>query len=258
MVAETRLAPFGLEVTGVALGSVKASDSRRWQDSIARHRVVVFRDGAADDDAFCAFLALLGAPMFTAGETPVAGFPILNIVSNIGRATPPRSVFHTDTSYVACPPAISALRAVVVPARGGATLFSDQVAAAAKLPPPLLDRLRGRTVAHGATGVDVAVAPVRHPLLCAHPSTGETSLYLSTPERCTGLSGVDAATSARAIDILYRRSIRPAGLLRHSWQPGDVVVWDNRLTMHRAEHGDVSGDRVLHRGLVAGEVPIMA
>lgn len=61
---------------------------------------------------------------FTEGETPVAGFPDLNVISNVGR-TPPRSVFHVDTSYVRRPPAYTALRAVQIPAQGGETLFTS-------------------------------------------------------------------------------------------------------------------------------------
>lgn len=57
---------------------------------------------------------------------------------------------------------------------------------------------------------------------------------------------------------LYRHSIRPARLYRHAWQPGDLLVWDNRVTTHRADHTDVLGHRVLHRGMVQGEVPLAA
>jgi taurine dioxygenase len=202
-------------------------------------------------------LRALGELTFTAGETPVAGAPDLNLISNVGRSTPPRSVFHTDTSYVARPPAFTALRAVRLPRAGGTTLFSDQVRAAATLPARIRAALSGRTVRHGlaATGAE---GSQRHPLFRRHPVTSEVALFLSTPERCTELSGVDRATSERAIDALYRHSIRPTRLYRHTWRAGDIVIWDDRLTMHRADHTDVDGDRVLHRGLVLGEVPIPA
>ena len=116
--------------------------------------------------------------------------------------------------------------------------------------------LDGRTLLHGPTGVEGGTT--RHPLFRRHPQTGETALYLSTPERCSALSGVDPATSTRAVAALYRHSIRPANVYRHVWRAGDVRVWDDRLTMHRADHADVVGDRVLHRGMVLGEIPIPA
>jgi taurine dioxygenase len=257
MTLQTRkLEPFGVEITGFRLASVRASDAAPLHDVIAHGRVAVFRDQALDDVAFVRFLQVLGELTFTAGETPVEGAPALNVVSNVGRTTPPRSVFHTDTSYVARPPAFTALRPVRVPQAGGTTVFSDQVRAAATLPPAVRRKLSGRTVLHRATGV--AGGATRHPLLRRHPRTGEVALFLSTPERCTELSGVPGEISARAIAALYRHSIRPAHLYAHVWHPGDILVWDDRLTMHRADHAGVAGDRVLHRGMVLGEIPIPA
>ena len=252
------LHPFGVEVTGFQIASAQPSSADELIAIVARHRVAVFRRQVADDLALVRFLGMLGELTFTDGETPVEGAPDLNLVSNVGRTTPPRSVFHTDTSYVAQPPAFTALRAVKLPQAGGATVFSDQVHAARRLPTRLRDALAGRTVSHGPTGVEAKTGSTRHPLFRRHPVTGEIALFLSTPERCTGLSGTDEPTSARAIATLYRHSIRPAGLYRHEWSEGDIVVWDDRITMHRADHHGVSGDRVLHRGMVLGEIPVPA
>jgi taurine dioxygenase len=248
------LAPFGVAIADYRIADAAPGDAATLLALVARHRVAVFREQVLDDAAFVRFLRLFGELTFTDGETPVDGAPLLNVVSNVGRATPPRSVFHTDTSYVAQPPALTALRPVRLPRAGGSTVFSDQVRAAAMLSRRVRRALDGRTVLHGATGV--AGGSTRHPLLRRHPHTGEVALYLSTPERCTGLSGVDEATSARAIDALYRHSIREANVYRHEWRAGDVLVWDDRVTMHRADHADVDGDRVLHRGMVRGEIPL--
>jgi taurine dioxygenase len=250
------LAPFGVAISGFRIAAASNADAAVLADLVARHRVAVFRDQELDDASFVRFLRLFGELTFTAGETPVEGAPALNVVSNVGRTTPPRSVFHTDTSYVARPPAFTALRPVRLPRAGGRTLFSDQVRAAATLSPRVLRALVGRTVLHGPTGV--AGGTTRHPLLRRHPRTGEVALFLSTPERCTALSGVDETTSARAIAALYRHSIRDANVYRHQWRAGDVLVWDDRVTMHRADHADVEGDRVLHRGMVGGEIPLPA
>ena len=254
----TPLAPFGAEVAGVTLDTVSADAADRIADLVARHRVVVLRRVFADDAAQCRLIAALGEPMFTDGETPVAGAPTLNVVSNVGRTTPPRSVFHTDSSYLARPPSLTLLRPVKQPASGGATLFTDQVAVAAALPAPVQAWLAGRTVVHAVTGLDGRDDAVRQPILRRHPRTGEASLYLSTPERCRNLDGVDPVTSRRIVALLYRRSIRADRLYRHRWQDGDLLIWDNRVTLHRADHDTVAGDRVLHRGLVQGEVPIAA
>ena len=254
----TPLHPFGAEVTGLDLADVSALQFDQLAHLVASARVVVFRQQAIDDATFVRFLGGFGPLTFTEGETPVEQAPDLNVVSNLGRLTPPRSVFHTDTSYVARPPSLSALRPVLLPTQGGLTLFSDQVAAAAGLPPRFRDALMGRSVLHQTTGPDGQPHGTRQPLLRRHPLTGDVALYLSTPQRCTDTSGMDARTSQRVIAALYRRSIRPARLYRHAWQLGDILMWDNRVTMHRADHGGVVGDRVLHRGLVRGEALVAA
>ncbi len=253
-----RLAPFGVELLGFQIGSTGPGAAVSLRRLISENRVAIFRGQAADDADLTRFLAQLGELMFTAGETPVAGAPDLNIVSNIGRTTPPRSVFHTDTSYVPRPPAYTALRPVMVPDAGGPTLFSDQVRAAARLPAGAAAWLAGRTLVHGTVGPDGRRQEQRHPLLRRHPETGETALFLSTPERCSDLSGVNDTVSRRVVTLLYRHSIRPSNLYAHHWRAGDIVVWDDRVTMHRADHSAVVGDRVLHRGLVRGEVPVAA
>lgn len=255
---ESLLAPFGAEIRGVSVASLPAGSAEAITETVSRHRIVVFRNQSADDQDFVDFLRSLGKLTFTVGETPVPGVPDLNVVSNVGRTTPPRSVFHTDTSYVPVPPAFSALRAVTIPAAGGETSFSDQVAAAARLPARVSNWLRGRTLHHSSMMPDGTPIGTRHPVLRLHPQTGETSLFLSTPERCGALDGVDEITSARIVWLLYRHSIRLSGLYQHAWRSGDIVIWDDRTTMHRAEHGGVVGDRVLHRGLITGEVPLPA
>ena len=256
------LLPFGTAVSGLDIkriaGVAAHASFEELTRLVAASRVVVFRDQTLDDADFVRFLKGFGAMTFTEGETPVDGAPDLNIVTNVGRLTPARSVFHTDTSYMLRPPAFTALRPVLLPATGGDTLFSDQVAAAARLPEKVRQFLTGRTVLHQATGLDGQSQTTRQPLLRRNPITGETALYLSTLKRCSELSGVDARTSLRIISALYRHSTKGSTLYRHQWKAGDVLIWDNRVSMHRADHENTLHDRVLHRGMVGGEVPLMA
>ena len=258
MMIKTPLAPFGMEIGGLDIQSISASLFDELAQLIASSRVVVFRDQILDDTSFVQFFRGFGELTFTEGEKPVENAPDLNIVSNMGRQTPPRSVFHTDTSYMPHPPSFTALTPVLLPTKGGETLFSDQVRAAASLPEKARNYLTGRTVLHTATGLDGQLETSRQPLFRRHAVTRETALYLSTPKRCTELSGVDAQTSERILNALYRYSTRASRLYRHAWKANDVLIWDNRVTMHRADHGNVIEDRVLHRGMVLGEIPMMA
>lgn len=260
---QTALHPVGVTVTGLPLQRIGPAESEQLARLLAGHGVLILPGQAdADDTAFLSFLRGFGELTFTTGETPVPGFPDLNVVSNVGRTTPPTSSFHVDTSYVARPPAYTALRAVSVPAQGGATQFSNQYRAYDTLPADLRERLAGRTIRHVVTGLSPQDAggetEAEHPVFRRHPVSGGTALYLSTPARCVAVSGMSEHESGEMVHRLFEHSTRDDNVLRHAWSPGDVVVWDNACVLHRADHSGVVGDRVMHRGMVAGGVTLAA
>lgn len=139
---------------------------------------------------------MLGPLMFTAGETPVAGTPDVNIVSKVGQRRPPRSVFNTATSYVERLPAFGALRSVMLSSVGGDTLFSDQILAAAELRHWAVEWLANQTIVHVTTAADGTVEQAVHPLLQRHPATNAATLFLLTLARCTDLERDRARTIA--------------------------------------------------------------
>lgn len=250
------LSPLGIEANGIKITDLNDKDIVSLKNALANNGFVVFRKQSVNDADFVAFLNRLGQLTFTVGETPVLHQPSLNVVSNVGRDRPPRSVFHTDTSYVAQPPAFTALRALTIPSSGGATLFSDQYRAYETLPRSVKEKLSDAQVLHVVSSLtldDNQEKQSWHPLFRRHPLSGRLALFLSTPERCQAISGIVPEKAHRMIRVLYKHSIRHYRLYRHQWQLGDVVVWDNRCTMHRADHAMVVGDRVLHRGLVLDE-----
>src|ERR1700722_19206939 len=100
----TILDPIGAEVTDFAVSAVSGETVTQLSDLLAYHGVLVLRGQTAGDQQFVEFLRSFGELAFTKGETPVAGYPDLNLVSNEGRTTPPRSTFHVDTSYIRRPP----------------------------------------------------------------------------------------------------------------------------------------------------------
>lgn len=258
----SQLFPFGTEVSEFDIRFAANEDIQALKLALAHRGVAVIRNQWVDDLAFVRFLKQLGPLTFTQGETPVAEQPLLNIVTNVGRKRSPRSVFHTDTSYISQPPAYTALKAVMLPESGGETLFCDQYRAYESLPHSVRQQLSKAEVLHVMTGLtlsdlglsDKAEQQAWHPLFNRHPISDQVALFLSTPERCQALRILDSSdyfpASQRILRLLYRHSIRPHRLYRHRWQPGDIVIWDNRCTMHRADHSKVVGDRTLHRGLV--------
>jgi taurine dioxygenase len=247
------LSPFGIEANEIKITEINDRDLVALKHVIASNGLLVFRKQVVSDADFVAFLSRLGSMTFTVGETPVLDCPDLNVVSNIGRDRPPRSVFHTDTSYVARPPAFTALRAVTIPSSGGDTLFSDQYRAYETLPTIVKQQLVDARVLHVMSGLSLDDRQEKqswHPLFMRHPLSDRLALFLSTPERCQAISGMAIEKARRIVRLLYQHSIRHYRLYRHRWQLGDIAIWDNRCTMHRADHSQVIGDRVLHRGLV--------
>jgi taurine dioxygenase len=247
--------PVGVEVSELSVRELDAARAAELKELLAQHGVLILRDQDVDDAAFVTFLKQFGELAFTKGETHAPGFPDLNVVSNVGRSTPPRSTFHVDTSYVRTPPAYTALRAVRVPGQGGATLFTNQYRAFDTLPAEVKRTLEGRTITHVVTGLELGdddETAAEHPVFRPHPISGRTALYLSTPKRCAAVSGMAPEEAQEMIAFLFEHSTAEENTYRHAWAPGDVVMWDNACVLHRADHSGVVGDRVMHRGMVAG------
>jgi taurine dioxygenase len=256
------LSPFGVIANNTSINDLSDRDINDVKNALAHNGFVVFPKQSANDADFVAFLDRLGELTFTIGETPVAAQPDLNIVSNVGRTRPPRSVFHTDTSYIAQPPAFTGLRAVNIPVPDGGTFFfSDQYRAYETLPRSVKEQLADAQVLHVVSGLTLASdveSQCWHPLFKRHPVTDRLAIFLSTPERCRAISNIPAADAGRIIRLLYQHSLRHYRLYCHQWQPDDILVWDNRCTMHRSDGAQFIGDwatsalrdRVLHRGLV--------
>jgi taurine dioxygenase len=151
--------------------------------------------------------------------------------------------WHTDGAYDAEPFKATQLYALAVPSRGGDTLFASMYAAYEALPAALKARLDGRKGAFTYGGRRKATAllnpedrdwtPVWHPIVRTHPETGRKALYFD-PGKILKIDGFDARESDALIDELTARMIRPEGEYRHRWRKGDVVIWDNRCSYHRA------------------------
>ena len=210
-------------------------------------------------------MATLGELMFTPGERPHPEHDFVFVVSNRGRARSPRSVFHSDTSYVAEPPSFTMLAGAEIPRSGGETVFVDQFAAHDGASPDLLARLAGVELLHVASRVpdpEAAGEGVWHPVLRRHPDGGRTALYVSARERLVAARRdgrrLPEAEAAALIDAAHRQAVAGAEAVRHRWRAGDLLLTDNRSTLHAADHSAVDGARTLYRVMVRGERPIAA
>ena len=269
----------GAELRGVDVRRLDdagfAALRRAWID----HAVLLLRDQALSDDDLVAFSRRFGdldlAPVQEGGRSTVAGRPEIYVVSNviengvaIGSLGAGEAVWHTDMSYLPAPPMASLLYALEVPAEGGDTWFCSMYAALERLAPELRRRLAGRRVKHDGTynsggyvrqGVtatdDPRLAPgALHPLICRHPESGREMLYLGR-RRNAWLEGLDLADSNALLDAIWAGIDAPEIGWRHRWRVGDLVLWDNRCTMHRRDAFDPASRRVMHRTQVKGVAP---
>ena len=272
-------AALGAEVRGVDLRDLGDDAFARVLSAWHEHAVLLFRGQRLDDRALIAFSRRFGeldwAPVQESGRRFVAGLPEIYIVSNvivngepIGSLGAGEAVWHTDMSYLPLPPKASMLYALEVPPLGGDTSFCSMRAVLEALPAPLRSRVRGLRIKHDGTynsggyvrsGVvpsdDPRTAPgAIHPLVLRHPDTGQEMLYLGR-RRNAYIDGLEPAESEALLDELWRYVERPELSWRHRWRVGDLVLWDNRSTMHRRDAFPAEARRIMHRTQIKGEAP---
>ena len=151
--------------------------------------------------------------------------------------------WHTDGAYDEEPFKATQLYALAVPSRGGDTFFASMYAAYEALPSRLKQRLEGRKGAFTYGGRRKATAllnaedrdwtPVFHPIIRTHPETGRKGLYFD-PGKILRIEGLGEPESDALIEELTDRLIQPQGEYRHRWRRGDIVIWDNRCSYHKA------------------------
>jgi taurine dioxygenase len=176
--------------------------------------------------------------------------------------------WHTDDSFMREPCSLTMLYGVVVPSTGGDTQFTNMYAAYEDLSVHMRQRIDGLRVVHRYDSsrkrtrvatrsvTDMAATPdAIHPLVRTHPETRRRALYLN-PNRMEQVVGLDRSESDRLLDELITHSTDPKYQYRHKWRQGDVVIWDNRCTMHKANADYPDGEkRVMQRVVVAGTAP---
>jgi len=268
---------FGAEMRGVDLRRIADQDFAAIHSAWLDHSVVLFRRQELDDRDLIAFSRRFGAldwaPVQETGRRYVEGHPEIYVVSNvvengmaIGSLGASEAVWHTDMSYLERPPKASMLYALEVPGAGGNTTFCDMCRVYEALPKRLAHDISKLKIKHDGTynsggylrqGVvpsdDPRTSPgAVHPLVCTHPETGRRMLYLGR-RRNAYIMGLDLPNSEALLDELWTYVERAAFAWEHVWQVGDLVLWDNRCTMHRRDAFDPGSRRVMHRTQIKGE-----
>jgi taurine dioxygenase len=270
-------AALGAEISGVDLRSVSDGDFDRVHRAWVENLVLLFRGQTLSDDDLIAFSRRFGgldwAPVQETGRRFVEGHPEIYVVSNviengapIGSLGAGEAVWHTDMSYIADPPKASMLYAIEVPPKGGDTGFVNMYAAYQLLSPELKRRIQTLQLKHDGTynsggyvrqGVAAVDDPVNsvgavHPLVCTHPESGRRALYLGR-RRNAYIVGLPLAESEALLDELWSYASRDELTWYNQWRVGDLVLWDNRCTMHRRDPFDSNARRIMHRTQIKGE-----
>jgi taurine dioxygenase len=271
---------FVAEVAGVDLS--KPMDDSRFadiHDAFLGHSILVFRGQKLGNEEHIAFSRRFGdLEIHTARHWLLPEFPEILVLSNRGeKGTKPiingGAYWHSDMTYKSKPPLGSLLYALEVPPEGGDTLFADMYAAYETLDDETKLRVENLEVIHRygdryqmmasvdkdrppLTPKQLAEVPdVVHPAVRTHPETGRKALFVNEGF-AIGIVGLAQSESRALLEKLFSHSVQPAHVYRHRWQAGDLVMWDNRCTMHCATEYDLRHVRAMHRTTIQGDRPV--
>ncbi|MEM7240164.1 MAG: TauD/TfdA family dioxygenase, partial [Pseudomonadota bacterium] len=244
---------FGVDVTGVTLRDVTAqSRYPELRQLFEEHSLLLFRDQHLSDDEQLALGRLFG-PLEDREERPEPKIaPVSNEVEDgvtdedalHTKQLKANQLWHTDSTFLPVPALANILQARVVPSTGGATEFVSTRAGFRRLPAEIRDRLREMTFhhsyAHSRRKIDPALA--RSELIrkwrdqswsavWKNPVTGAEALYVAS--HVFAAEDMDPDDSQRFVDGLVAGMTRPEDIYAHDWAPGDVLIWDERATLHR-------------------------
>ena len=269
---------FVAEITGVDTARpLGAADRQAIEDAIDRYAVVVFREQRLDDDTQVAFARNFGPIASSAlklrhrdikhriESSDVADISNLDGDGNVLKPDARRRLdglanrlWHTDASFRAVPGALSMLYAHVIPEEGGDTEFADMRAAYDALPEARKKELEGLVAEHSIwrsreqLGVvqytdeeRASLPPVPQRLVRTHPGSHRKTLYLAA--HASHILGMPVADGRLIILDLIEHATQPRFVHAHRWAKGDLVIWDNRCTMHRARPFDTTKVRDLRR-----------
>ncbi len=238
--------------------------------------VLCIRGQSIGPGDYLATIARFGEPLVRPEIPHVPGYPAVTTLSSDDRDTKgdgkrliAGSHWHSDDTFMAEPCSLTCLYGIEVPDSGGDTEFANMYAAYAALPAAERQHLDTLRVVHMMKPASRAVGrtrtiapellaarpPVVHPLVRTHPETGRKALYISR-NRMDHIVGMDVEAGHKLIDDLVAHATQPQFCYRHKWRKGDIVIWDDRCTMHKA-NGDYpeGARRFMNRIIVAGDAP---
>lgn len=267
-------APIGAEVLGVDLATPLSEQERAdVYDAFIAYQVLVFRDQKLTKRQQVAFTEQFGElERHTTRNRGDDDEPLVHVVSNLGDDGKPTgkvnsTLWHTDKSFRPLPSMATILHAVTLPPDGGDTCFADMYAAYRTLPDADRSRLDGLKAVHSwelsrenigrkMSEEEKRDAPTNAwPIARRHPDSGRTCLFLGM--HASHIEGREVAESRKEIEALEAHGTQDRFVYRHNWRTGDLLMWDNRCLLHRADPNFDAAlhPRVMHRTCLRGTAP---
>lgn len=268
---------MGAEIVGADAGDMDDATFAEFADALYRHKMIYVRGQKLDHAAherLTARFGPFGTDAYTAG---VEGHPdVQPVIKEADKRS--KAIFggswHTDSAFLDRPPSISTLYSVDIPPFGGDTMWANTVLAHSMLSATMQAmiaplrvhmsaqvnaatqlRVNGQNIPFSSdTARDQAIEGRFHPLVRTHPVSGEKALYVDE-SYAVGIEGMTSAESAPLLDFLCRHITQHAFTCRLRWEPGMLVLWDNRVCLHHASNDYDGYRRELYRTTVMGEVP---
>ena len=265
---------LGAEISGIDLSQKLSTELFHIiHQAFLDHHVLVFRNQTLTPEQQMRFGRCFGELDFHPFVEGNTEFPeLLNIVTEPDDQLNFGGGWHTDVTFLAEPDLGSILYGIELPAYGGDTLFSSQIAAYNTLSDPMKEMLGALTATHAAAkqyradgpstkskamntnDTDPAAFTVSHPVIRTHPETGRKALYVNSGFT-TRINGVSRDESKMLLDFLLNHAVQERFTCRVAWEPGTLVMWDNRCVQHHALHDYAGQRRHVRRITVKGDHP---
>ena len=262
---------MGAQITGIDLRNKISKETKaELLKAITNYLVVCIKGQKLSPSKLADVSRLFGKPKqyFVKDET-VDDIPEVIVVSNRTREDKPKvyaSHWHTDDSYRKKPATLTFIYPDILPENGGGTDFINCYSVYDDLPQELKIKIKNLRAVHkwqSRRNVSEVVKltkeqekdtpPVEHPLIRTHPMSNKKSVYIN-PNRIDHISGFNETDSDKLLEEIYEFSFQDKYQYRHTYEKGDLVIWDNRCTMHKANSNyDVSHLRIMHRVMLEGE-----
>jgi taurine dioxygenase len=276
--------PLGGEITGIDLShDISDADREFIFNTYLDKQVLLFRGQSLSFDDLLRLRELFGPAGMTANQLLGLGrkeyYPDevpteITIISNIVREDGTKrgslgdgeAYWHTDSSFTETPISASLLHAIEVTEQGGETAFLNMYQAYDEMPAELAARIDGKFANHSKVHTsdgkkrvefdepsDASKAPgVKHPMVRTHPATGKKCLYLGRRLN-SYIFGLAVDESEALLDEVWAHTCRDKYAWEHKWKVGDLLVWDNRCTMHHRNAFPANARRLMHKSITAGE-----